>query len=172
MTGEACMFSQRFIAGVFAATLYAQTPQTGDAPPRFASASIVLDTSGDNVAGNKSDPVFMRWTSTPMRWLVRMAFSLRSYEIVNWPNAVDSERWNIDARSDGPTTFQEKYAMLQTLLVERFGLQFHREMRDASGYVLIVAKNGPKMEEVKNADPKSTGINLGRGRITGQGAAI
>jgi len=168
------MFIRKFAAGIFSVALWAQTPQTASAPPRFASASIVRDASGHNGIWNKFDPVVMIWTGAPLRVLVQAAFSLRSYQIANWPKSVDSEQWNIDARSEGPSTGREKYAMLQTLLVERFGLQFHREMRDVSGYILTVAKNGPKMEEVKDVDLKSSrvGVTNGRGRILGKGVAM
>ncbi|MBV8841678.1 MAG: TIGR03435 family protein [Bryobacterales bacterium] len=37
--------------------------------------------------------------------------------------------------------------MLQHLLVERFNLAVHRETKEVSGYLLQVARNGPKLRE-------------------------
>ena len=37
--------------------------------------------------------------------------------------------------------------MLQGLLAERFGLKFHREMREMPVYVLVVGRSGPKFKE-------------------------
>jgi uncharacterized protein (TIGR03435 family) len=59
--------------------------------------------------------------------------------------------------------------MLQTLLVERFHLKFHRESQNISGYALVIAKNGPRLHEVKEGEVSSEtpGINYNRGRIIG-----
>jgi len=43
--------------------------------------------------------------------------------------------------------------MLQTLLLDRFRLAFHRETRDIPVYALVVAKNGPKLAEAKPEGP-------------------
>jgi uncharacterized protein (TIGR03435 family) len=37
--------------------------------------------------------------------------------------------------------------MLQQLLVDRFGLKFHREARDVTGYAVVLAKDGPKFRQ-------------------------
>jgi uncharacterized protein (TIGR03435 family) len=45
--------------------------------------------------------------------------------------------------------------MLQTLLIERFELKFHREEVEAAGFALVVGKNGPKFKPSKS-DKEST----------------
>jgi uncharacterized protein (TIGR03435 family) len=45
-------------------------------------------------------------------------------------------------------------AMLRTLLADRFGLAFHREMRPLPAYVLTVGKNGLKIQPSKDGDPR------------------
>ena len=42
--------------------------------------------------------------------------------------------------------------MLRALLVERFGLKFHREEKEFSIYELSVAKGGPKLKEAAKPD--------------------
>lgn len=46
--------------------------------------------------------------------------------------------------------------MLQTLLTDRFGLKLHRETKDAPGYALVVAKNGPRLQIAKSDESPST----------------
>jgi uncharacterized protein (TIGR03435 family) len=60
-----------------------------------------------------------------------------------------NDRFNLEAKAEDPrtTTEQQLIQMLQTLLVERFRLKYHREEVRASGYALVVAKNGPKLKE-------------------------
>jgi uncharacterized protein (TIGR03435 family) len=41
--------------------------------------------------------------------------------------------------------------IVQKLLAERFGLQFHEERRKLAAYVLIVSKDGPKMRKTADA---------------------
>ena len=44
--------------------------------------------------------------------------------------------------------------MLQTLLAERCKLVVHHETKEMLVYALIVAKNGPKLRELKEGDPR------------------
>jgi uncharacterized protein (TIGR03435 family) len=58
--------------------------------------------------------------------------------------------------------------LLQSLLAERFGLKIHRETKEHSEYVLVVAKGGSKLKEaVEDAehpavavDPKAADFGL------------
>ena len=56
------------------------------------------------------------------------------------------DRFNVEAKADDPakTTEAQLLAMLQTLLIERFQLKFHRETVDRPGFALVVGKNGPR----------------------------
>lgn len=142
------MPSQRLAIALLISALYAQTQQ-GSAPPRFATASVKPEASRAYIRKDV-DPVMLRWHSTPLQVIIDDAWHLRGYQRIGWPTSMGMDvRFDIDARTDGPTTTEQKYEMLRTLIVERFGLKFHREMRDLPGYALIIAKNGPKLHEVK-----------------------
>ena len=52
------------------------------------------------------------------------------------------------------------------MLAERFGLTVHHEPKEVSGYALVVAKNGPKLEKSTAADPRMS-TNLGRSLSSG-----
>jgi uncharacterized protein (TIGR03435 family) len=64
--------------------------------------------------------------------------------------------------------------MMQTLLAERFKLALHRETRVLPVYALVVAKNGPKLQEA-NPDGRA-GLTSEGGRsgvrVTSQKAAM
>jgi uncharacterized protein (TIGR03435 family) len=54
--------------------------------------------------------------------------------------------------------------MLQALLQDRFKLTLHRETKELPVYSLVVAKNGPKLQEAKPAEPDGNGIRGPDGR--------
>ena len=71
-------------------------------------------------------------------------------------------RYTVDAKAEDPTkaTEEQLLQMLQGLLIERFKLKFHREIKDMPGYTLVVAKNGPKLQASKGED---SGFSFGAG---------
>jgi uncharacterized protein (TIGR03435 family) len=83
----------------------------------------------------------------------------------------------------------ERRRMLRALLADRFKLTLHRQTSQLGVYVLVVAKNGPKLQEAKPGNAylngiKDTGGPLGagvfklgryaeeRGELVGQGLSM
>ena len=79
--------------------------------------------------------------------------------------------------------------MLQALLADRFKLTLHRQTTQLGVYVLVVAKNGPKLQEAKPGDTYPNGLKDpeggspagifrlgrfqgGRGELVGQGLSM
>lgn len=60
-----------------------------------------------------------------------------------------ADRFNLEAKAEDPRTATEQQLrqMLQSLLIERFQLKYHRQEVQESGYALVVAKGGPKLKE-------------------------
>jgi uncharacterized protein (TIGR03435 family) len=100
--------------------------------------------------------------------LVCEAFRLRTREI-SGPAWMSEVRFDVDATfpADAPVT--QANEMLQALLEERFGLEFHREDRQQQGYVLVVGKGGPKLTP---ADPNSNMSERLRARAMGGGGPM
>jgi uncharacterized protein (TIGR03435 family) len=53
------------------------------------------------------------------------------------------------ASVDPKATEDQVRLMLQSLLLDRFKMKFHRDTKDAQGYALSVAKGGPRMQEAQ-----------------------
>ncbi|HUK30873.1 MAG TPA: M56 and DUF3738 domain-containing protein [Candidatus Acidoferrum sp.] len=103
-----------------------------------------------------------------------MSFGAEDGRVLGAPAWVNSERYDIEAKIDRSVVDSlnklnprertiEMQQMLQKLLANRFGLAVHRETRDLSVYSLVVAKNGPKLQEAKPEDSARSGMGL-RGR--------
>jgi uncharacterized protein (TIGR03435 family) len=92
------------------------------------------------------------WT-TNQTLLLRYAYNLPDWRIVRMDKDHDEASYAIDATMDEAATEDQVRAMLQNLLVTRFGLTSHRESKEVQGYALMVAKNGLK---IKAAVPGET----------------
>jgi uncharacterized protein (TIGR03435 family) len=71
--------------------------------------------------------------------------------IMGGPAWYASDRFDLTAKAEDPNTSVEEMfgPMLRALLEDRFGLKAHREDRDLPVYVLTVARNGPKIQPLK-----------------------
>ena len=77
-----------------------------------------------------------------LKTLIRIAYGVSPDQVEGGPNWIDQEHYEVAAKADGAADTPQLLLMLQTLLTERFQLQFHRETKTMSGYALVVAKGG------------------------------
>jgi len=85
---------------------------------------------------------------------VEVGTGLHANMVSGQPGWFDHNRYDIVAKTEGlriPSR-DERKQMLRTLLVERFQLKFHRELRVTAVYALIVGKNGHRMKVRKPDD--------------------
>lgn len=141
----------RALAAVIVATLAtsAQTPPR----PRFDGFEVAtIKATGPNPGGR-----WIRMQSAnrfearnhAVRTRIAAAYDLSPQAISGGPSWVDSNRWDILAKTPGEArpNLEEQMSMLRRLLSERFQLVFHREPKELPIYTLTVAKGGPKLKE-------------------------
>lgn len=78
--------------------------------------------------------------NAPLILLIRLAYVVPEYRIVNTPDWVRSERFDIVATPGGPVERERQNAMLRTLLRERFRLVASIETRQVPIYALVRAR--------------------------------
>src|SRR5579863_5202888 len=103
-----------------------------------------------------SDPGRFRAPRIGMTALLSRAFDVKTDQITGqtWlRDAGSMNNYTIVATMPPETTKEQFQKMLQNLLVERFHLVFHREIRNFPGYELVVDKGGPKFKEVVPTPP-------------------
>lgn len=129
------------------------------AAPKYEVAAI-RPAKEDGEVGFDTEKGRFTAHNVTVKALVSRAYDLDKGLISGGPKWVNSDTYDIDAKfPDGlaqPTSEQGRL-MLQSLLADRFQLVIHREPGEVSGYALVVAKNGPKMER---ADPDLKGIKI------------
>ena len=88
-----------------------------------------------------------------VRTLLAFAYNLTPKAVLGGPDWVDSERWDIEARTPGEKrpNPEQQMNMLAKLLEERFAVAMHRETRVMSLYTLSVAKSGTRLKETELA---------------------
>ena len=106
-----------------------------------------------------------------LRLLITMAWDIRDHQLIGAQGWFDTEHFDILAKpesevsrtKDGNETLME---MVRALVVERFGLAFHRESKEMPIYALTVGKNGPKLAASEPGSQNS--LMMSRGKIEGK----
>ncbi len=95
-------------------------------------------------------------------WLLILeAYDLKSYQAITSSSKLPLHGYyEIAAVAPGHTavTREQSRRMLQSLLADRFKLQFHREMREIAVYELVVDKNGPALKPGTGDNPCASRI--------------
>ena len=94
-----------------------------------------------------------------MWYLMERIYGVRGFQIVNapkWISEADS-RFTIQAKAAQSASNGELRLMAQSLLADRFQLEFHRETREMNVLALVIGKNGPKLHVAKD-DGTSRGV--------------
>lgn len=161
--------------GVFSApAIHAQSPSAQSQPPAkptFEVASIKPSNSADDRVSFRITPggrVAINNGSAKM--LIMMAYNLKPHQLEGGPNWLDSEKYDITAKAEGPDNPDQLKVMMQSLLADRFKLTFHRETREMPVYALVPGKNGPKLHTAEVSDGKGRRFRIGRGQIELLGA--
>jgi uncharacterized protein (TIGR03435 family) len=121
-------------------------PQLPGEALAFDVASVKPNISGDMRVSVQAMPGG-RFTATnaPLRTLVREAYALQGLQLSGGPGWLDSDRFDIVAKSERNPTPLQMRVMLRALLAERFRLSAHTETRDLPFYALVLARADGKL---------------------------
>jgi uncharacterized protein (TIGR03435 family) len=100
------------------------------------------------------EPTRLNYTNASLLACIQAAYGIPGegrpdYRIVGGPDWLTTERFDIDAKSDGPAGSEQMMQMLQTLLADRFKLKAHHETRELRAYALTTVKSEPKIARAK-----------------------
>jgi uncharacterized protein (TIGR03435 family) len=144
----------------------------GGSGVRTCAALIVLFSARDAYSQNPAQPHFEvasirpggdLFSTRPQRSPGRLTWTTQLVYLIGYAYGLDISRVNgqgtgavysINAVFDAAATDGELRLMLQSLLADRFGMRFHRVVKEADGYAISIDKGGVKMKE---SDPSSPG---------------
>jgi uncharacterized protein (TIGR03435 family) len=147
--------AQVFVGGGAPAT---GAPSAPPGPMAFEVASVRPNTSNEPQVRIGVQPGG-RFTATnvPLRELIRFAYQLQNFQIVDAPDWIRDERFDILAKAEGdiaPTPLGQAgpiQLMVRSLLAERFQLALHEETREMPLYALVLNRSdgrlGPALRE-------------------------
>jgi uncharacterized protein (TIGR03435 family) len=144
-------------AALALATVVAVSVHAGQTPS-FEVASVRLSDPGTTVSHRVTD-TRVDLIKIDLRQLLWMAFEIDPFCCRDRiPGAESLNGVLLDVRATIPAGAgrQQVPGMLQSLLIERFGLRTHVEPRPTDGYELVVGQGGIKMTEVQPANDLDT----------------
>ena len=138
-------------------TIRAQSAQVApDSALSFEAASVKALKGGEGPLHFTVLPNRLDVKNMSLEFLIKQAYELRDDQI-SGPDWLSTHRYDIAATSGAAVPQATMRTMLQNLLVERFHLATHWEMRTKAMYRLVVSPNGPTMKtaEQGHAVPNS-----------------
>lgn len=106
----------------------------------------------------------------PLQQLLLQAFGVKQYQLQG-PDWMGQQPWDIQATLPDGANPDQVPKMLENLLIERFGLKYHREKKDQDVSALVLGKPPLKLKEVQPSnEPPPVDANaieaLGGARIS------
>jgi uncharacterized protein (TIGR03435 family) len=129
-------------------------PQNSMEPPlAFDVVSIKPYPKNDLMIRVMTPPDGISIQGMPMHMILREAFGVTNDQLLEEPDWVITERYELEAKvapDDAPRLKQmsndDRWALLLPVLEDRCKLKFHHETREMTVYSLVIAKGGPKMQ--------------------------
>ena len=181
--------------GLLVVYVAAATPthaQDAQGHPTFEVASVRPNTSGEtaSVGGALQPGGRFLFVNAPLRQIMRVAYQRA---IAGGPAWIDTSRFDVTANAGAVATPPQAWAMLRTLLEERFKLRVHEERQEMPAYALVrrgdgetlgsgmrrsdfdcvaAAQRGERSAfERQGGQAPRCGIELGIGRLFGGGVS-
>jgi uncharacterized protein (TIGR03435 family) len=137
--------------------------QTVPPKPAFEVAAIKPSTTEPGHSSWHTRNGRLTMDNLTLKEMVMAAHGVKEYQVSGGPNWLTADRYHLEAKAEEKATDEQLMSMLQTLLAERFQLAFHREQKEMTAYVLVVAKSGLKIHPV---DGEGSSTNSRNGKLT------
>jgi uncharacterized protein (TIGR03435 family) len=153
----------------------AQSITTTSSPlPSFEVASIKPDRSGGTLSILETRATGLHASGVATKKLIAFAYNLQEFQVSGGSNWVSSDMYSVEAKVEDSLAEQIRKLpsiqqddpirlMVRSLLMDRFHLNVSYATKELPVYELVVAKDGPKLQESKPGDT-SPGAWKGPGR--------
>ena len=148
-----------------------RTPNAAAFTAGYAHVSITPGETGNGIIQTRIifTPDSLMAKNQTLRELIRLAYGVQDNQISGGPDWFATARFNVEAKLDSSVSAElkklspeqqkaERDQMFQTLLASQFKVALHRESKLLPAYVLVIAKNGPRLQAAKPGDTYPNGI--------------
>ncbi len=94
----------------------------------------------------ETSPGSLRMRDVTVATCIKWAYAVQDSQIAG-PEWLQSEHFDIVAKTDEPVGDEQMKVMMRSLLADRFRLAFHRQDKELRSYVMTVAKGGARFHE-------------------------
>ena len=114
---------------------------------KFEVASLKPSDPGTRGGGIRPAPGGERYlaTNATLKSFMTVAYRIKGDQVTGGPSWVDTDRYDMNAKAEKPSSIEDLHTMLKNLLADEFKLKFHRETKELPVYALVLDKDGPKM---------------------------
>jgi uncharacterized protein (TIGR03435 family) len=120
---------------LFATFAFAQTPA-------IEAATVKANRSGSPVIDFDRDPVRVWFLNMNARQMMHWAYDVPMFRLARGQAWMDDDRWDVEMKTDAPSTEAQQRTLVQALFAERFKLRVHWESREMPKLRMVVAKSG------------------------------
>ena len=150
------------------------TPAQDKTPLEFEAASVRPNTLDDRIITIDVGPGgrFAARGYT-LQLLIQRAFGMKGFQIAGGPSWLDVDRYDVVARAPvgvvGDLTEDQLRPMLQALLIDRFGIRFHRVSKEMSGFALTVSGRSKLKPSAMTEEQSERTVRRRGGALVGEG---
>jgi bla regulator protein BlaR1 len=148
-----------------------RTPNAGVLTAGYQHVSVTPGETGNGIIQTRIlfTPESLMAKNQTLQELIKLAYGVQENQISGGPDWIASARFNVEAKLDSSVVAElkklspeqqkmERDQMFQTLLADQFKVALHRENKLLPAQVLVIAKNGPKIQPAKPGDTYPNGV--------------
>lgn len=143
----------------------------GQSPPQFDVAVIRQNPAGAGAGTsfNLFEGGRLKITNEPVKLLIRAAFQLQNAQITGGPAWLETDRYDIEAKTGQSEKLAQEQVgpLLQSLLIERLALKYHREMRELPVLALVSERaqaGPPKLKPATDGETSAMNTHSASGK--------
>ena len=146
--GKGCTMRLRNWLAMLATSASLASGQPSQVLPAFVAASVRMHKTESveevrNGPWVQTSPGGVTMRNAKLLWSLGWAYDTKDW-LISGPEWINSERYDIIAKTERPVPVAQLKLMLRTLLTERFRLVLHHKTKEVAVAVLVLGKNGAK----------------------------
>jgi uncharacterized protein (TIGR03435 family) len=125
----------------------------GQNAPAFEAATIKPSKLTRGQDGSiTNDPGRLIARNATLKRLIFEAWQIPFAQISGGPAWINTDEYDVDAKSESPASLPQLRIMLRRLLTDRFKLSVSVELKESRIYALVVARGGAKLDASRQTD--------------------